>query len=241
MLNFKIYSLFPEIFPGSLEHGLIGKAFRNKVWSFEAIQIRDYSNYSGNSVDDKPFSGGAGMILRPDVISESIEKTTTKEELKKSIKICFSAKGKSLNQSLIQNLKRTDNFILLSGRYEGIDQRVINHYEFEEVSIGDYILNGGESACMVFMEAIIRLQDNVLNNPETHNSESFQNDLLEHDQFTRPSIWNAPDGSSHKVPEELLNGNHSAIEKWKKSNSEQNTSKNRQDLWKNYLKNKKNE
>ena len=241
MLNFKIYTLFPEIFPGSLEHGLIGKAYKSKVWNFETVQIRDYSNYSGNSVDDKPFSGGAGMILRPDVISESVEKTTTKEELKKSIKICFSAKGKPLNQSLIEKLKTADNFILLTGRYEGIDQRVINHYEFEEISIGDYILNGGESACMVFMEAIIRVQDNVLNNPDTHISESFSNDLLEHDQFTRPSIWNAPDGSIHKVPEELLNGNQKDIEKWKKSNSEQNTSKNRQDLWKSYLKKNKNE
>ena len=214
---------------------------KSKVWNFETVQIRDYSNYSGNSVDDKPFSGGAGMILRPDVISESVEKTTTKEELKKSIKICFSAKGKPLNQSLIEKLKTADNFILLTGRYEGIDQRVINHYEFEEISIGDYILNGGESACMVFMEAIIRVQDDVLNNPDTHISESFSNDLLEHDQFTRPSIWNAPDGSIHKVPAELLNGNHKDIEKWKKSNSEQNTSKNRQDLWKSYLKKNKNE
>ena len=241
MLSFKIYSLFPEIFPGSLQHGLIGKAYKNKVWNFQTIQIRDYSNYSGNSVDDKPFSGGAGMVLRPDVISNAIEKTTSTEELNKSVKICFSAKGKSLNQSLIEDLKKKENFILLSGRYEGIDQRVVNHYNFEEISIGDYILNGGESACIVFMEAIIRLQDNVLNNPETHSNESFKNELLEHDQFTRPSEWMAPDGSNYKVPKELLNGNHSDIEKWKKANSEQNTSKNRQDLWKNYLKSKKNE
>ena len=241
MLNFKIYSLFPEMFPGNLQYGLIGKAFKNKVWNFRTIQIRNYSNYSGNSVDDKPFSGGAGMVLRPDVVAESIEKTTTKKELENSIRICFSAKGKSLNQSLINKFKNANNFILLSGRYEGIDQRVIDHYSFEEISIGDYILNGGEIACQVFMEAIIRVQDKVLNNPETHTNESFHDNLLEHDQFTRPSKWTAPDGSSYEVPPELLNGNHSDIEKWKKANSEQNTSKNRQDLWKNYLKNNKNE
>ncbi len=241
MINFKIYTLFPEMFPGNLSQGLIGKAFEKKIWNFETIQIRDYSNYSANSVDDKPFSGGAGMVLRPDVISNAIESTCNTKDIDKSHKICFSAKGRKLTQNYLEDIKHNKNFILLSGRYEGIDQRVIEHYQFEEISIGDYILNGGEGACLIFMEALIRLQKDVLGNPKTHKNESFQGNLVEYDQFTRPSVWRASDGKTYDVPADLLNGNHSDIENWKKTNSEQNTSKNRPDLWKKYLKNKKNE
>ena len=142
MITFHILTLFPESFPSILNVGLIGKAFQKKLFEVNTINIRDYSELSANSVDDKPFSGGAGMVLRPDIISSAIEKNFSSSDIKNFKKICFSAKGKSLTQSYLEESKDQTNFILLNGRYEGIDQRVIDYYEFEELSVSDVILNG---------------------------------------------------------------------------------------------------
>ena len=241
MITFNLLTLFPESFSNMLEVGLLGKAFKNKLCKINTINIREYSDLSANSVDDKPFSGGPGMVLRPDIISKAIEENFDKDYLEKSTKICFSAKGIKLNQQyLTQNIKKSD-FIMLNGRYEGIDQRVIDYYGFEEISVSDVILNGGEIASQLFIESFMRLQPNVLGNENAHIDESFQNDLLEHDQYTRPNPWIAPDNKSLEVPLTLTSGHHADIEVWKKDNSIENTQKNRPDLFKKYLKKNKNE
>ena len=241
MITFHVLTLFPESFPSILNVGLIGKAFQKKLFEVNKINIRDYSELSANSVDDKPFSGGAGMVLRPDIISSAIEKNFSSSDIKNFKKICFSAKGKSLTQSYLEENKDQTNFILLNGRYEGIDQRVIDYYDFEELSVSDVVLNGGEVASLLFMESFIRLQPEVLGNQDTHLKESFYDDLLEHDQFTRPNPWIGPDNQPYDVPPILTNGHHGEIEAWKKQNALENTQKNRPDLMKNYLKKSKNE
>jgi len=241
MINFHILTLFPEIFPGSLDCGLMGKAKEKNLFNLSVINIRDYSHLSANSVDDKPFGGGAGMVLRPDIISKAIEDNFSKSQLESFIKICFSAKGKKLNQEYLNHHKSDKDFLILNGRYEGIDQRVIDYYKFEELSVSDVILNGGEIATLLFVEAQMRLQPGVLGNEETHSSESFSNNLLEYDQFTRPNPWCAPNNMNIEAPSALLNGNHAEIESWKRQNALKNTEKNRPDLWKNYLKKNKNE
>ena len=225
MIKFNILTLFPEVFPGILQHGLLGKALSKNHFEINTINIRDYSNLSANSVDDKPFSGGAGMVLRPDIISKSIEANFNKDELDCCNKICFSAKGKKLTQNNLINYNLNQNFILLNGRYEGIDQRVIDYYEFQEISVSDVILNGGEIASLLFIEALMRLQPGVLGNNDTHSNESFQNGLVEHDQFTRPNPWIAPNNQSLEVPLTLTSGHHADIEVWKKENSIENTQK----------------
>ena len=241
MIIFNILTLFPESFSSFIEVGLLGKAFKNKLFKVNTINIREYSNLSAKSVDDKPFSGGPGMVLRPDVISKAIEENFDQLYLKKCLKICFSAKGVRLNQDYLNQNLQVSDFIILNGRYEGIDQRVIDYYGFEEICVGDVILNGGEIATQLFIESFMRLQPNVLGNENTHIDESFQNDLLEHDQYTRPNPWIAPDNKSLEVPLTLTSGHHADIEVWKKDNSIENTQKNRPDLFKKYLKKNKNE
>ena len=241
MITFHILTLFPESFPSTLNISLLGKAFQKNFFRTNIINIRDYSDLSANSVDDKPFSGGAGMVLRPDIISKAIEKNFSSADILSFKKICFSAKGKSLKQRYIEESKDQKDFILLNGRYEGIDQRVINYYNFEELSVSDVILNGGEIASLLFIESFMRLQPEVLGNKDTHLLESFHEGLLEHDQFTRPNPWIGPDNQSYEVPTILTNGHHGEIEAWKKQNAIENTEKNRPDLMKNYLKKSKNE
>jgi len=241
MITFHILTLFPESFPSTLNIGLLGKAFQKNFFRTNIINIRDYSELSANSVDDKPFSGGAGMVLRPDIISKAIEKNFSSADILNFKKICFSAKGKSLKQKYIEESKDQKDFILLNGRYEGIDQRVINYYNFEELSVSDVILNGGEIASLLFIESFMRLQPEVLGNKDTHLLESFHEGLLEHDQFTRPNPWIGPDNQPYEVPTILTNGHHGEIEAWKKQNALENTEKNRPDLMKNYLKKSKNE
>ena len=240
MITFNVLTLFPEIFHQT-DVGLLGKAHKNKLFKINTINIRDYSNLSGNSVDDKPFSGGPGMVLRPDIISDAIEKNFDQSYIDKCLKICFSAKGKKISQSYLEKNINNQNFILLNGRYGGIDQRVVNYYGFKEISVSDVILNGGEIASQLFIESFMRLQPGVLGNVDTHEQESFSNDLLEHDQYTRPNPWVAPDNEPIEVPSVLTNGHHADIEGWKRENAIENTQKNRPDLFKKYLKKNKNE
>ena len=235
MIQFHILTLFPEMFPGPLSSGIIGKNI-NKKWNINTYNIRDYSDLTANSVDDSPYGGGAGMVLRPDVISKTIEQNFEKTFFTSAKKICFSAKGKLLNHKYLKKIDEVSDIILLCGRYEGIDQRVIDFYNFEEISIGDYVLNGGELASMVFMESLIRLQDGVLGNKDTLERESFvEENLLEHAQYTRPATWNVENLGEITVPNELISGNHEMISLWRQNNAEKFTEKNRPDLWKNYL------
>ena len=205
--NVKILSIFPEVFPGPLGVSLIGHALKKKIWNLDIINIRDFAKDKHKSVDDTPYGGGAGMIMKPDIIGLAIDSLKDK----RSKRICLTPRGKLLNQDKVKELSTEDGLILLCGRYEGIDQRVIDFYDFEEVSIGNYVISGGESATFVLLESVLRLLPGVLGGNETLNEESFSDkDLIEYPQYTKPRDWNGI-----CVPEVLTSGNHNEIKNWR--------------------------
>ncbi|MEM7618156.1 MAG: tRNA (guanosine(37)-N1)-methyltransferase TrmD [Pseudomonadota bacterium] len=217
------------MFPGMLGQSLAGKALERGDWSFNAINIRDFATDNHKSVDDTPYGGGAGMVMRADVIERALMSITKQPESRlrdggqvKTRKIYLSPRGKVLNQTLAKELSAEENITLLCGRYEGIDQRVLDAHEFEEISIGDYVLSGGEPAAMILMDACIRLLPNVMGNEDTADNESFgcaTGGLLEYPHYTRPAEWTDANGITHHVPEVLKNGDHAKIEKWRKEES----------------------
>ena len=220
--NVNILTLFPEIFPGSLGVSLLGKALRKKVWQINTINIRDFAINKQKSVDDTPYGGGAGMVMRPDIISLALESVSNLN----FPKICLSAKGSKLTQSMAVNLSKESGLILLCGRYEGIDQRVIDYNNFEEISIGDYVLPGGESAAIVLLESVLRLLPNVLGGENTLDEESFNNEmLLEYPHYTKPKEW-----KGIHVPEILVSGDHKKIQTWRNEKRLEITKKKRPDL-----------
>ena len=220
--NVNILTLFPEIFPGSLGVSLLGKALRKKVWQINTINIRDFAINKQKSVDDTPYGGGAGMVMRPDIISLALESISNLN----LPKICLSAKGSKLTQSMAVNLSKESGLILLCGRYEGIDQRVIDYNNFEEISIGDYVLPGGESAAIVLLESVLRLLPNVLGGENTLDEESFNNEmLLEYPHYTKPKEW-----KGIHVPEILVSGDHKKIQTWRNEKRLEITKKKRPDL-----------
>ena len=220
--NVNIFTLFPEIFPGSLGVSLLGKALRKKVWQINTINIRDFAINKQKSVDDTPYGGGAGMVMRPDIISLALESVSNLN----FPKICLSAKGSKLTQSMAVKLSKESGLILLCGRYEGIDQRVIDYNNFEEISIGDYVLPGGESAAIVLLESVLRLLPNVLGGENTLDEESFNNEmLLEYPHYTKPKEW-----KGIHVPEILVSGDHKKIQTWRNEKRLEITKKKRPDL-----------
>jgi len=220
--NVNILTLFPEIFPGSLGVSLLGKALRKKVWQINTINIRDFAINKQKSVDDTPYGGGAGMVMRPDIISLALESISNLN----LPKICLSAKGSKLTQSMAVKLSKESGLILLCGRYEGIDQRVIDYNNFEEISIGDYVLPGGESAAIVLLESVLRLLPNVLGGENTLDEESFNNEmLLEYPHYTKPKEW-----KGIHVPEILVSGDHKKIQTWRNEKRLEITKKKRPDL-----------
>ena len=226
--HINILTLFPEMFPSMLGQSLAGKALERGDWSFEAINIRDFATDNHKTVDDTPYGGGAGMVMRADIIENALLSIK-----KPSRKIYLSPRGKVLNQDLAKELSQEDYLTLLCGRYEGVDQRVLDAHEFEEISIGDYVLSGGEPAALILMDACIRLLPNVMGNVDTADNESFgsaTNGLLEYPHYTRPARWEDSHGKTHDVPEVLKNGNHAKIEEWRKEQSLEITSKVRPDL-----------
>ena len=231
MLEVKIFTLYPELFPGPLNIGIYKKAKDNKIWDLKVINIRDYSKDKHSTVDDTPFGGGSGMLLRPDVIASALDKNTKKGE-----KIIYlSPKGKQFDQKKARTLSKLNKVNILCGHFEGIDQRLLETRNIEEYSLGDFILSGGETASFVFIDALIRLLPGVLGNKDSIKEESFENDLLEHPQYTKPKEW---EGKS--PPEVLFSGDHAKIKGWRLSQSEAITRRQRPDLWKKYL-DKKNE
>ena len=220
--NVNILTLFPEIFPGSLDVSLLGKALRKKVWQINTINIRDFAINKQKSVDDTPYGGGAGMVMRPDIISLALESISNLD----LPKICLSAKGSKLTQSMAIKLSKESGLILICGRYEGIDQRVIDYNNFEEISIGDYVLPGGESAAIVLLESVLRLLPNVLGGENTLDEESFNNEmLLEYPHYTKPKEW-----KGIHVPEILVSGDHKKIQTWRNEKRLEITKKKRPDL-----------
>ncbi len=222
-MHFNILTVFPEMFPGTLSGGVVGRALVNGIWSYKTINIRDFAINNYGSVDDEQFGGGAGMVMRPDVLGQALDSIKDKGKI-----IYFSPRGALLNQKLVHKFVNDEEkiFTLLCGRYEGIDQRVIDEYGITEVSIGDYVLSGGELAAQVFIDSSVRLLDNVLGGgAESTANESFEIGGLEWPLYTRPSVWRG-----HKVPEVLLSGHHGNIERWRKQQSDEITKERRPDL-----------
>lgn len=222
-----LLTLFPEMFPGMLGQSLSGRALEKNLWSFTTFNIRGYATDKHKTVDDTPFGGGAGMVMRPDVIEKALLAIP-----RPGRKIYLSPRGRVLNQAMVQDLSQAENLTLLCGRYEGVDQRVLDAHDFEEISIGDYVLSGGEPAAMIVMDACIRLLPGVMGNVETPDEESFANGLLEYPHYTRPADWVTADGRTLSVPDVLLSGHHGEVAKWRVRQAEEITRERRPDLLK---------
>ena len=224
----RVFTLYPDFFPGPLNKGLYGKALSEKIWDLETINIRDYATDKHKTVDDTTYGGGSGMLIKPDVLANSLDKNlNSKEKI-----IYLSPKGKLFNQKLAKELSNEGTVNLICGHFEGVDQRVIESRNIEEVSIGDFVLSGGESAAFVMLDAIIRLLPGVLGNEISVEEESFENGLLEYPQYTKPQIW-----EEKTVPDVLVSGDHAKIKDWRLSQSEAITRDRRPDLWQKYKKN----
>ena len=230
MINVKILTGYPEMFPGGLAHSLMGKALKENIFKLETINLHDFGIDNRKSVDDEPFGGGPGMILRPDVVEKALLSVSNNINTK-STKIYLTPSGSLLNQKKLGILAKLDEIIILCGRFEGVDQRAIDVLGFEEVSIGDYVLAGGEIAAQVLLEGCIRLIPGVLGHPESLLEESFSNDLLEYPHYTRPKTWEDSLGNKYDVPEVLTSGHHSNIKKWRQDKSVEKTKKIRPDLY----------
>ena len=216
-----ILTLFPDMFPGPLAHSLAGRAMQREVWSLNASNIRDFAQDRHRSVDDTPFGGGAGMVLRPDVVDGAIASVADERPL-----ICLTPRGRPFTQADARRLAAASGAILLCGRYEGIDQRVIEARGAEEVSVGDYVLSGGELAAMVVLDAVVRLLPGVMGAAESAVEESFSDVLLEYPHYTRPAEW-----QGRSVPAVLLSGHHQAVHAWRQAEAERITRERRPDLW----------
>ena len=227
MLQAQVLTLYPEIFPGPLDKGLYGKALAKKLWNLRVINIRDAASDKHKTVDDTPYGGGTGMLLKPDVLANSIDNNIDEGDRI----IYLSPKGKKFDQRLAQDLSKEKSFSLICGHFEGVDERVLATRNIEEISIGDYILSGGESAAFVVLDSVLRLLPGVLGNDKSALEETFGNGLLEYPQYTKPQIW-----EQKSVPDVLLSGDHSKIKDWRLSQSEAITRARRPDLWQKYKK-----
>ena len=227
MWQARIFTLYPEIFPGHLEKGLYGKALLNKTWSLDIVNIRDSAEDKHKTVDETPFGGGTGMLMKADVLARSIDHNVNKNE-----KIFYlSPKGKLFDQKIAKSLSKENCVNLICGHFEGVDQRLLETRNIEEISIGDFILSGGETAAFVIIDSVLRLVPGVLGNEKSVNDESFENGLLEYPQYTKPQIW-----EKKSVPDVLLSGDHAKIKHWRLSKSEAITRLRRPDLWQKYKK-----
>ena len=228
MFQVKIFTLYPDFFPGILSKGIYGRAIEKSLWNLNVINIRDYAEDKHKTVDDTPYGGGEGMVLKPDVVAKALD-----QNLKNDEKVIYlTPKGKTFDQNTAKNFLKNKKINILCGHFEGIDQRVIDSRGIEEISIGDFILSGGETAAYVILDSILRLVPGVLGNKNSNKNESFENGLLEYPQYTKPQIW-----EKTTVPEVLLSGDHSKIKDWRLSQSEAITRIRRPDLWQKYKKN----
>ena len=228
MLQAQVFTLYPEVFPGPLDKGLYGKAMAKRLWSLNVINIIDAATDKHKTVDDTPYGGGTGMLLKPDVLAKSIDQNINEGE-----RIFYlSPKGKKFDQSLAAELSKAKSFSLICGHFEGVDERGLTTRNIEEISIGDYVLSGGETAAIVVLDSIIRLLPGVLGNEKSATEETFENGLLEYPQYTKPQIW-----EQKSVPDVLLSGDHAKIKDWRLSQSEAITRVRRPDMWQKYKKN----
>jgi tRNA (guanine37-N1)-methyltransferase len=227
MWSVTVLTLFPEMFPGPLGQSLAGKASEKGLWEINPINIRDFAPPPHNRVDDKSFGGGTGLVMQPDVLGAAVEAATQGKKIKK---IYFSPRGKLFDQKMAEELVKNPEILMLCGRYEGVDQRVLDHYEFEEVSVGDFILSGGEIAAFSVIDACLRLIPGVIGKDAVHAEESFSAGLLEYPHYTRPAIW-----QGLSVPEVLVSGHHANVREWRLKQAEEITKNRRPDLWEKYM------
>ena len=229
MWKVRVFTLYPELFPGPLASGLYKKALEKKIWSLEVVNIRDYATDKHKTVDDTPFGGGSGMIMRADVLANSLDKNifNNKEPI-----IYLSPKGKKFSQIYAKKILNK-NINIICGHFEGVDQRILETRNIEEISIGDFILSGGEISAFVIIDTVVRLLPGVLGNSESLNEETFEKYLLEYPQYTKPQKW-----EEKEVPRVLLSGDHTKIKDWRLAQSEDITRRRRSDLWEKYKKNK---
>jgi len=217
-----VLTLYPEMFPGLLGQSLSGKALARGDWTLDCVQIRDFATDRHRSVDDTPAGGGAGMVLKPDVLARAIDHAGEGDERPR---LLMSPRGRPLTQKRVRELAAGDGAIIVCGRFEGVDQRVIEGRGLEEVSIGDYILSGGEPAAMILLDAVVRILPGVMGNALSGEHESFEGGLLEHPHYTRPQVW-----EEREIPAVLTSGNHAAIEKWRSEEALKLTRERRPDL-----------
>ena len=228
MWQAQVFTLYPEVFPGPLSKGLYGKAMSKKLWDLKVVNIRDAAEDKHKTVYDTPYGGGSGMLLKADVLAKSLDQNRIEGE-----KILYlSPKGKKFDQSYAKKLATAKSLSLICGHFEGVDERVLSTRNIEEVSIGDYVLSGGETAAYVVIDSVLRLLPGVLGNDNSKIEETFENGLLEYPQYTKPQIW-----EEKSVPDVLLSGDHSKIKDWRLSQSEAITRDRRPDLWEKYKKN----
>ena len=227
----RVLTLFPEAFPGTLGLSLTGKALEQGIWALETIDLRSFGQGRHKNVDDTPAGGGAGMVLRADVLGQALDMAAigTPADRARWPVIYLSPRGKPFDQSMAQDWAKADGLTLLCGRFEGVDQRVIDHYAVQEVSLGDFVLTGGEIAAQALIDATVRLIPRVLGNHQSTQEESFSEGLLEHPQYTKPAVW-----EGHDIPEVLLSGHHGQISSWRKAMAERLTKERRPDLWRAY-------
>ena len=231
MLKVKVFTLYPDLFPGMLNISLYKKAKEKKIWNLQVVNIRDYAIDKHGTVDDTPFGGGNGMLIRADILANALDKNI---EYKKKEKIIYlSPKGKRFDQQTAKKFSNEKNINIICGHFEGVDQRLLETRNIEEISIGDFVLSGGETAAIVFLDSVLRLLPGVLGNELSVKDESFEEDLLEYPQYTKPQKW-----EEKNVPEVLLSGDHAKIKGWRLSQSEAITRRQRPDLWEKYIKKK---
>ena len=227
MFKAKIFTLYPEYFPGPFDIGICKKAFEKKLWDLKLINIRDYADDKHKTVDDAPYGGGVGMLMRPDVVAKSLDANLDEKETV----YYLTPKGKIFNQDIAKDIVKKNKVNILCGHFEGVDQRVLDSRNVEEISIGDFILSGGEMATFIVLDTVLRLVPGVLGNLNSTKDESFENGLLEYPQYTKPQIW-----EKLSVPDILLSGDHNKIKSWRLSQSEAITRHRRPDLWQKYKK-----
>jgi tRNA (guanine37-N1)-methyltransferase len=216
-----ILTLFPDMFPGTLGHSLAGRALGEGKWSLTAKDIRSFTTDKHRTVDDHPAGGGVGMVLKPDILARAIDETPHTGR-----RLLMSPRGEPLTQALVQEIATGPGCLIVCGRFEGVDERVIEKRNLLEISIGDYILSGGEPAAIVLLDAVVRLLPGVMGKLESAAEESFSDGLLEHPHYTKPNIW-----EDAEIPQILMDGNHKAIAQWKRMKREEITKLRRPDLW----------
>ena len=224
-------TLFPEMFPGPLGESLAGKALKEGTWALEAVDIRRFARDRHGTVDDAPFGGGAGMVMKPDILSDAIATVSQSSGGPDVPKLLMSPRGAPFTQARGRELAAGPGVLLVCGRFEGVDERVIEAHALEEVSVGDFVLSGGEIAAMAVVDCCVRLLPGVMGAARSGDEESFEDGLLEYPHYTRPAAWAGPDGIERCVPEVLVSGHHGKVAEWRMRQREEITRRRRPDLW----------